>query len=56
MDIKTQEKLFTLQDIIDTWDASERYRAQWEKLGSVHSNSSIPLSKNEWVNELIDKH
>jgi len=52
-----EEKLFTIQDIIDAWDASEDYRDQIDRINAGYSNLSSPtyLNKEEYLKQLIGK-
>jgi hypothetical protein len=51
------EKLFTIQDIIDAWEASDDYREQIDRIAQGYSNLSSPtyLNKQEYLKQLIEK-
>jgi hypothetical protein len=52
-----EEKLFTLQDIINAWEASDDYREQLDRINQGHSNLTSPtyLNKEEYFKNLIEK-
>lgn len=51
-----EEKLFTIKDIIDAWDASDDYREQIERINNGYSNftKSTYLDKGEYLRKLIN--
>ena len=52
-----EEKLFTLQDIIDAWDASYDYTEQLDRINNGHSNLSVPSypDKDEFLDGILKK-